>query len=500
MPSNHNQVKPNPQTTTLEPTIVDLLYWSIKRLIDIISSVLGLIILSPVFLIVSVLLKREAPGSVFYHAERLGRYGHPFKMLKFRTMMEDSQNSTRITASDDDRITPLGSWLRDTKLNELPQLWNVLKGQMSLVGPRPEDPEIASHWPEDIRETILSIRPGITSPASVIYRSEEKMLSGEGFMEDYLNKVLPDKLRLDYLYVKNRNILVDLDLILLTILGYFPLLRKYPFPEKYLFWGPLSSFVQRYFSWFFVDLLVSFFSVIFTAFIWRLGGPLELGWSRAFLLAILLAVLFSVVNTFMGLGKVYWQKASPAYALDLLFSTALTTLVIYSLNWYYPQGRVVSPGLVINIGILAYIFFVAIRYRTRLLTGFASRWVSYRDRSHKLAIGEKTLIVGAGDCGQLASWLLIHSKFEKPYNILGMVDDDPRKQGQTIENYRVLGQTADIPHLVETLDVGMILFAITNLPGKERDRILSICRSTTAHLVIIPDLLEYFQKQLARQV
>ncbi|MFC2065215.1 nucleoside-diphosphate sugar epimerase/dehydratase, partial [Chloroflexota bacterium] len=327
-----------------------------------------------------------------------------------------------------------------------------------------------------------------------------KMLTGKGFMEEYLNKVLPDKLRLDFLYIKNRNLLVDLDIILLTSLGFLPLQKKYPFPENYLFWGPLASFVQRFFSWFFVDLLVSFISVSVTAFIWRLGGPLELGWSRAILFAILLAVLFSLVNTFLGLGKVYWQKASPTYALDLLFSTGLTTLVIYILNWYNPQGRLVSPGLVINIGIFSYLFFVAVRYRTRLLSGFASRWVNYRDRSNKLAIGERTLVVGAGDCGQLAAWLLIRSDSDTPYNILGMVDDDPRIQGQTIENYRVLGQSADIPHLVETLDVGLILFAISNLSKKERDRILSLCRSTTAHLVIIPDLLDYFHKQLARQV
>ena len=326
------------------------------------------------------------------------------------------------------------------------------------------------------------------------------MLSGEGFMEEYLNNILPDKLRLDYLYIKNRNLLVDLDIFLLTILGIVPLLNKYPFPETQLFWGPVSTFIQRYFSWFIVDLLVSFLAVSFTAFIWRLGGPLDLGWSKAFILAAILAVLFSIVNTIMGLGKVYWQKASPAYALDLLFSTTLTTMVVYILNLFNPGGTLVSPELVIIIGILAYLFFVAVRYRARLITGFASRWVSYRDRSQKLAIGEKTLIVGAGDCGQLAAWLLIRSRFDKPYTIIGLVDDDPRIQGQMIDRYRVLGQSIDIPRLVETLDIGLILFAITNLPLRERDRILSICRSTSAHLVIIPDLLEYFRNQLGSQV
>jgi len=476
------------------------IYFFLKRFLDIIFSFIALLFLSPVLLFVILLLKREFQGSVYYRARRLGRNGHLFDMFKFRTMRDDLQNDIRITASDDLRITPFGRWLRETKLNELPQLWNVLIGQMSLVGPRPEDPQIAAQWPGEIRDQILSIRPGITSPASVVYRREEKMLSGEGFMEDYLNNILPDKLRLDYLYVKNRNLLVDLDIFLLTILGVIPLLNKYPFPENQLFWGPVSTFIQRYFSWFIVDLLISFLAVSFTAFIWRLGGPLDLGWSKAFILAAILAVLFSIVNTIMGLGKVYWQKASPAYALDLLFSTTLTTMVVYILNLFNPGGTLVSPELVIIIGILAYLFFVAVRYRARLITGFASRWVSYRDRSQKLAIGEKTLIVGAGDCGQLAAWLLIRSRFNKPYTIIGLVDDDPRIQGQMIDRYRVLGQSIDIPRLVETLDIGLILFAITNLSLKERDRILSICRSTSAHLVIIPDLLDYFHDQLARQV
>ncbi|MFN2216340.1 MAG: sugar transferase, partial [Anaerolineales bacterium] len=471
-----------------------------KRLFDIIVSLFGIIFFSPIFIFVSVLLKRAAPGSVFYFADRLGMHGQVFKMIKFRTMREDTQNGKKITAHDDDRITPLGKWLRNTKINELPQLWNVLKGQMSLVGPRPEDPEIAENWPEDVKKVILSIRPGITSPASVVYRREEQLLSGEGFMEDYLDNILPDKLRLDYLYVKDHNLLMDLDILLLTLLGILPLLRKYPFPEKLLFFGPLSSIVVRYFSWFLIDLMVSFIAVFFSAVIWRLSGPLDLGWGKAFLVALVLSVIFSLVNSILGLGKVYWSKARAAYALDLLFSTVLSTILVYALNWVFPGGRLLSPSLVVIIGIMSYLFFVAARYRLRLLTGLASRWISYRERFKKLAFGEKTLVVGAGECGQLAAWLLIRSKFETPYNILGMVDDDPRIQGQTIDSYKVLGQTKDIPSLVEKMDIGLILFAITNLPKSERNRILSICRSTSAHLVIIPDLLDYFRNQLARQV
>ena len=128
----------------------------------------------------------------------------------------ESFRGARITAKDDERITPTGRWLRDTKLNELPQLWNVLVGEMSLVGPRPEDPEFAKTWPADLREEILSVRPGITSPASISYRDEEKRLSSDNLIGDYLNKIAPDKLRLDSLYVRHHTLLTDLDTIFWT--------------------------------------------------------------------------------------------------------------------------------------------------------------------------------------------------------------------------------------------------------------------------------------------
>jgi lipopolysaccharide/colanic/teichoic acid biosynthesis glycosyltransferase len=472
----------------------------IRRLIDILASALGLLCLSPVLVFILLLLKREARGSVYYRGRRLGRGGVPFDMLKFRTMKENGSSNARVTASDDDRITPLGRWLRDSKINELPQLWNVFKGDMSLVGPRPEDPEIASHWPASIREVILSVRPGITSPASVVYRDEEKLLSGGNFMDDYLNKVLPDKLRLDYLYVRNRTLLTDLDILFLTLVALLPLIKKTPLPETKLFWGPLSSFISRYFSWFVVDNLVAFAAVAISGVIRRISGPLDLGWADSLLVAVAIAILFSLVNWLLGMGSISWSQARPAYALEIAFSTGVATGLVFLINWYWPTGWILPPGLVINIGILAFLFFVAVRYRERLFTGIASRWIYHRDRAHTLGVGERILIVGAGECGQLAAWLLLKSKFSTPYTILGMIDDDPRKQGQTIDSFRVLGQSRDIPHLVQTHDIGLILFAITKLSPEVRDRILDICRQTPAHLVIIPDLLDYFQKQLARQV
>ena len=133
-----------------------------KRLFDIVVSALGLVFLSPVFLIISVLIKRQSQGPVFYGGTRAGKDKREFTIWKFRTMVAtpESLSGPQITSADDKRITPLGSWLRDTKINELPQLWNVLMGDMSLVGPRPENYEIAMKWPEDAQDEYLVGAPG----------------------------------------------------------------------------------------------------------------------------------------------------------------------------------------------------------------------------------------------------------------------------------------------------------------------------------------------------
>ena len=229
-----------------------------KRAFDFVAALIGLILLSPAFALIAILIKRDSPGPVFYWGARIGRHGSIFRMLKFRTMYEDpkSYQGARVTCKDDDRVTPLGRWLRGTKLNELPQLWNVLIGEMSLVGPRPEDPSIGKTWPINIAREILQVRPGITSPASVVYRDEEKILGAQEVMRKYLHDLTPDKLRLDQLYVHYRSFWLDIDVILWTFLLLLPKIRTYSLPEQHLFVGPVSKLIQRYVGWFLWDFVV----------------------------------------------------------------------------------------------------------------------------------------------------------------------------------------------------------------------------------------------------
>jgi lipopolysaccharide/colanic/teichoic acid biosynthesis glycosyltransferase len=470
-----------------------------KRLMDIVASFLGLLFLSPVFLLIAIAMHRDSPGPIFYGGPRLGRGGNEFKILKFRTMYEcpESYAGLPLTADGDERITPLGKWLRDTKINELPQLWNVFTGQMSLVGPRPEDPNIAATWPEETRKIILSVRPGITSPASVIYRNEEKQLTSTNVMDEYLSRILPDKLRLDELYVRDQNFFTDLDVIFMTLIMLLPRVRRNEVSEPLLFAGPFYRFVRRTFSWFLIDSVIAFIAIAICGGIWRLSYPLNLGFGRALGVAVIISLLFSITNSFLGLKKVVWRTASPLYALDLGFSALLTLLIVWLANSYILKEALLPARLIWDFGILTYFGFLVIRYRERLITGMASRWVSARRMNS--VVGERVLIIGAGECGELAIWLMKKSHYANAFSIVGFADDDFRKQDYTIHDYPILGTTRDIPTIVKNRNIGLILFAISRCTRKEQERILATCKATSARLVIIPDFIDIFKRSLQKQ-
>jgi lipopolysaccharide/colanic/teichoic acid biosynthesis glycosyltransferase len=462
-----------------------------RRSIDILGSAMGLILLFPLFLFIRILIKRDSSGPLYYRGARVGKNGKEFNILKFRTMYEslESYAGPSITAADDTRITPIGHWLRETKLNELPQLWNVLKGEMSMVGPRPEVPEIVGTWPESIRNELLSVRPGVTSPASVLYRYEENLLQAESVMSTYLREILPSKLRLDLVYVRTRSIMTDLDVILWTVLVLLPQMKSKDVPEYLLYWGPLSRFISRYISWFLVDVIVAFTAVGVVGAIWRASGPLHIGFDLAAAIGIGIALLFSLINSAMGLNRVVWSKASAADALDLAFSTAVVTFLLLAANWLWKPADFLPIGMLIEIGLLAFIGFVSIRYRSRIVTGIASRWIRLRGKGLSV-LGERVLIVGAGEAAKSATWLMRRGTLAKAFSLVGFVDDDPRKQGLRIDGLNVVGQTSDLPALAKKLDIGLLVFAISNIDPESRERIHSMAEQTGIRVISVPELLE----------
>jgi lipopolysaccharide/colanic/teichoic acid biosynthesis glycosyltransferase len=188
-----------------------------KRVFDFLLSTLGLVFLSPLFLLLAAAIRLDSPGPVFFRQERAGKGGIPFRIFKFRSMVSDAaEKGPSITVAGDPRITRVGRFLRRMKLDELPQLLNVWRGEMSLVGPRPEVPAYVALYDERQRK-VLSVRPGITDPASILYSDEEGILAAAADPQRlYEETVLPRKLELNLRYIENMSLTIDLSLILKT--------------------------------------------------------------------------------------------------------------------------------------------------------------------------------------------------------------------------------------------------------------------------------------------
>lgn len=194
----------------------------VKRLFDLIVAFVGLIVLAPLFVIVGLLIRLDSPGPVFYGGDRIGREGAPFKMYKFRTMVANADRmGSALTHSGDRRITRVGRILRKWKVDEFPQLLNILRGEMSVVGPRPESPGYVEHYTPEQRR-VLQVKPGMTGLTQVRFRHEEALLSHCTNLEkDYIEKIMPKKLALDLEYIANRSLFLDVKLIIQTFFCLF---------------------------------------------------------------------------------------------------------------------------------------------------------------------------------------------------------------------------------------------------------------------------------------
>jgi lipopolysaccharide/colanic/teichoic acid biosynthesis glycosyltransferase len=187
---------------------------------DVAFSGVLLLLLTPLFAVLASLIRFSSPGPVFFRQERVGLNGEPFRLFKFRSMRVQNSGPS-VTAGDDDRITPIGKILRRSKLDELPQLLNVLRGEMSLVGPRPEVQRFVAHYTAEQRH-VLTVRPGITGLSQIEYRDEERLLAGRDDVEDfYIREVMPRKLEIDLRYLRERSLAGDFILLFRTGLALF---------------------------------------------------------------------------------------------------------------------------------------------------------------------------------------------------------------------------------------------------------------------------------------
>ena len=192
-----------------------------KRIFDIVVAGLALIVLAPLLLLIALLIKLDSRGPILFKQERIGKGFRPFSIYKFRTMRDGVHATSSLTIGADPRITRAGKYLRASKIDELPQLLNIVKGDMSLVGPRPEVPQYVELFRQDDEE-ILKMRPGITDLASIKYRDEATLLGqSENPQEEYVTRVLPDKINLGKEYIRRSSVFFDLTLMFKTFLRLF---------------------------------------------------------------------------------------------------------------------------------------------------------------------------------------------------------------------------------------------------------------------------------------
>jgi lipopolysaccharide/colanic/teichoic acid biosynthesis glycosyltransferase len=189
-----------------------------KRIFDLFFALVGILILLPLFLAIAIWIKLDSPGNVLFRQIRIGRFGREFSIYKFRTMVADAESrGKQITVAKDTRITRSGQFLRKYKLDELPQLFNVVKGEMSLVGPRPEVPKYVAYYTAEQRR-VLDVLPGITDPASIKFRNESELLEETANPENvYINEIMPQKLELNMQYLGKDNLGFALLVILKTL-------------------------------------------------------------------------------------------------------------------------------------------------------------------------------------------------------------------------------------------------------------------------------------------
>jgi FlaA1/EpsC-like NDP-sugar epimerase/lipopolysaccharide/colanic/teichoic acid biosynthesis glycosyltransferase len=425
-------------------------------MIDLVFSIFGILIVLPLLPIIALLIKLDSKGPVFYKCPRVGFNEKIFYMFKFRTMVDNlNYCGPNICPSDDVRVTRLGKLLRRTKINELPQLFNILKGEMSFVGPRPEAPDLADAYPAEAK-IIFAIKPGLVGPSQIINRNEEDFYpEGVDPVEYYINHILPAKLAKDCEYFLKPSLFKDAKYIFLgikkTLTGI--ICHKHLFENKsqiYLF-------------------ILDFVSIMFCYFlsIWlRFQGNIESSDERMFL-HVFLIVLFYRIICFIGFGLYGVLIRYLSIYNYIAVTKAITLSSLMAAVTAYAVGYQSFPrSLFIIDWFCLHLFMIFARVPARI---FKERRFSEEEKNKK-----SVLIFGAGDKGNIAAIAIKDS-----VNIVGFLDDDRAKRNKFIHNYRVLGGRYDIEALAKMYPIDYVIIATSNIDKHNLKQIITLCKNAS---------------------
>ena len=441
----------------------------LKRLIDILLSVIGIIFFLPLFPLVVLLIKVGSRGSVFYLCDRLGKDGKPFKMYKFRTMYNAPKPiGPNVCPQGDPRVTPVGRFLRRTKLNELPQLINILKGDMTFVGPRPEAPDLAAYYPEPAR-AIFTIKPGLVGPNQILGRNEEEWYPPDVDPQQYyIETILPKKLPVDLEYVRHSSVSTDLNYLFLGV-------KETIF--KAVNWKlVLQNRSQLYLL--VTDVVLCLVSFVVLAPLLRFGLPEGLDTTFFYRLLPAVIIIRLLCFVYFGLYGTLIRYLSFHDIIAVIKGVSAGSLMLVSLTFFIDFRT--FPRTVFFLDWLCLILLMAsLRSALRL----------FRDWHGKNQLNEETrvLIFGAGDAGALAYRSLLAEK-DNAFTVVGFLDDDPVKRHKTLYRKKVLGNRYTIEAVVKLYQVHEIILAIPSAPAHEIDRVVQACQLAGISYRVFPTL------------
>jgi lipopolysaccharide/colanic/teichoic acid biosynthesis glycosyltransferase len=436
------------------------------RIFDILFSLFAILILLPWLPIIAFFIKVDSRGPVFYACKRVGQGGRTFKMYKFRTMYETPvQLGPCLCPQGDPRVTPVGMVLRRLKLNEFPQLFNVLKGDMTLVGPRPEAPDLAAAYPEAAK-VIFTVKPGLAGPNQILGRNEEELYpSGVDPVQFYIENILPKKIPVDVQYITEKSLMKNFKFMLLALKV------------------TLAKAVSRHHLWenrsqiylMLADLAACVLSFTL-AHLLRYEAFSNRESLQAFLMVLPLAVLVRLpIFIYFGFYHTLIRHLSIFDIKRISKGVAFSSLILVAISFL--SGLAIASKPMVS-SYSRSVFLIDWFLLTICLVGlriFLKKMYLRYSATDNSTNATRVLIWGAGDAGELCLHYLKKNK-NPIYTIVGFLDDDPGKRGRQIGGYKILGDRHHLKILVQLYRIQEVLVAIPSATSDELHQIMDFCQ------------------------
>ena len=501
----------------IESSVIPLVKPGLPRIVELAIALPALVIVSPIIALAALAIVLSSRGPAFFRQNRVGANAMMFRLIKLRTMRL-SKAGAEVTAADDDRVTLVGRLLRTTKLDELPQLWNVVKGDMSLVGPRPEVPRYVDPT-NAVWRTVLQAKPGIADPVTVALRNEEELLAQlNGNREQfYIDALQPYKLKGYKEYLRKRNWRTDVEVLVKIVVAVL-LPSRFPpptieeivgnneakvsaicspsstgrAPRIGLSWLKPSRLLIRQTQWA-LDILILSGSFLL-AYMLRFDFSIPAEESRHAVIQLVAVVVIQFVALIItGVYSFVWRYVGMAEVRTFLKASLLACLPVLLARLALPPGFKqfqVPLSIALMDPVFAFSGVLGLRVVRRAIHE------SVRKKQGAEAFnGEKkkrVLLIGAGRAGMVAAREIL-SAGSSNLDIRGFVDDDPNKQGSLIYAIKVLGTTEDLPKLVRQYYIDHVVISMGRATRREFRRVLDICEQIPVKVRVMPGLHEILQ-------